>query len=69
MYTKVRPRTITYMESGEMSVADARRQFADVLNDAVRGHITYVTNRGRRIAAIVPVAIAEAAEERPSPPA
>jgi len=56
------------MESGEMSVADARRQFADVLNDAVRGHITYVTNRGRRIAAIVPVAIAEAAEAaQPSP--
>ncbi|WP_255218867.1 type II toxin-antitoxin system prevent-host-death family antitoxin, partial [Actinomadura formosensis] len=45
-----------------MSVADARRQFADVLNDAaVRGRITYITNRGRRIAAIVPVPIAETA--------
>jgi prevent-host-death family protein len=51
------------MESGEMSVAEARSQLADVLNDAaVRGHITYITNRGRRIAAVVPVPIAEAAE-------
>ncbi|WP_433230616.1 type II toxin-antitoxin system prevent-host-death family antitoxin [Actinomadura formosensis] len=51
------------MEPEEMSVADARRQFADVLNTAaVRGRITYITNRGRRIAAIVPVPIAETAE-------
>lgn len=46
-----------------MSVAEARSKFADVLNDAaVRGHITYITNRGRRIAAVVPVPVAEAAE-------
>lgn len=52
------------MESEEMSVADARRQFADVLNDAaVRGRITYITNRGRRIAAIVPLSIAETADQ------
>ncbi|MBB4777089.1 MULTISPECIES: type II toxin-antitoxin system prevent-host-death family antitoxin [Actinomadura] len=52
------------MESEEMSVADARRQFADVLNDAaVRGRITYITNRGRRIAAVVPVPIAETADQ------
>ncbi|WP_308440999.1 type II toxin-antitoxin system prevent-host-death family antitoxin [Microbispora rosea] len=52
-----------HMESEEMSVADARRLFADVLNDAaVRGRITYITNRGRRVAAIVPVPVAEAAE-------
>ncbi|MEU0482203.1 type II toxin-antitoxin system prevent-host-death family antitoxin [Streptosporangium sp. NPDC006013] len=52
------------MESGEMSVADARGQFADVLNEAaVRGRITYITNRGRRIAAVVPVPIAEATEQ------
>ncbi|MEV4077454.1 type II toxin-antitoxin system prevent-host-death family antitoxin [Nonomuraea fuscirosea] len=51
------------MEPEEMSVADARRLFADVLNDAaVRGRITYITNRGRRVAAIVPVPVAEAAE-------
>ncbi|MEU8275651.1 type II toxin-antitoxin system prevent-host-death family antitoxin [Microbispora bryophytorum] len=47
-----------------MSVAEARRQFADVLNDAaVRGRITYITNRGQRIAAVVPVPIAETAEQ------
>ncbi|WP_113700055.1 type II toxin-antitoxin system prevent-host-death family antitoxin [Nonomuraea lactucae] len=51
------------METEEMSVADARKQFADILNHAaVRGRITYITNRGRRIAAVVPVPIAEAAE-------
>ncbi|MFE9671410.1 type II toxin-antitoxin system prevent-host-death family antitoxin, partial [Microbispora bryophytorum] len=47
-----------------MSVAEARRRFADVLNDAaVRGRITYITNRGRTIAAVVPVPIAETAEQ------
>ncbi|MEV4468890.1 type II toxin-antitoxin system prevent-host-death family antitoxin [Nonomuraea sp. NPDC049421] len=56
------------MESEEMSVADARRLFADVLNDAaVRGRITYITNRGRRVAAIVPVPVAEAAEAQREP--
>ncbi|WP_239130013.1 type II toxin-antitoxin system prevent-host-death family antitoxin [Sinosporangium siamense] len=47
-----------------MSVADARKLFAEVLNEAaVRGRITYITNRGRRIAAVVPVPLAEAAEQ------
>ncbi|QYC42027.1 hypothetical protein Nocox_22115 [Nonomuraea coxensis DSM 45129] len=51
------------MEPQEKSVAEARKLFADVLNDAaVRGQITYITNRGRRIAAIVPVPVAETAE-------
>jgi len=55
-----------YMEQEpvEMTVAEARRQFADVLNDAsARGQTTYITNRGRRIAAVVPLRIAEKAEE------
>ncbi|MFF4791890.1 type II toxin-antitoxin system prevent-host-death family antitoxin [Streptomyces sp. NPDC001276] len=47
-----------------MSVADARRQFADVLNAAsARGQITYITSRGRRVAAVVPLPIAEAADQ------
>jgi prevent-host-death family protein len=51
------------MESKEMSVAEARKQFADVINEAaIRGEITYITNRGRRVAAVVAVPIAEAAE-------
>lgn len=46
----------------EIGVKDLRGQLADVLNDtAVYGHITYVTSRGRRIAAIVPVPVADQA--------
>lgn len=46
----------------EIGVANLREQLADVLNDtAVYGHITYVTSRGRRVAAIVPVPIADQA--------
>lgn len=53
----------------ERSVREVRESLADVLNDAaVRGTITYVTNRGRRIAAIVPIQIAEAADESDAPP-
>lgn len=52
----------------EKSVREVREGLADVLNDAaVRGTITYVTNRGRRIAAIVPVAIAEQIESDAPP--
>jgi prevent-host-death family protein len=50
--------------SHEIGVRDLRMQLADVLHEAtVRGRVTYVTSRGRRIAAIVPVAMAEGAEE------
>lgn len=47
------------------SVRDLRAALADVINEAAtRGRITYITQRGRRIAAVVPIAIAEAAEQR-----
>lgn len=47
----------------DKSVGQLRLKLADILNaTVVRSEITYITNRGRRIAAIVPVAIAEAAE-------
>jgi prevent-host-death family protein len=50
-------------ESSEKGVAELRLELADVLNAAaVRGEITYVTNRGRRMAAVVPIPVAEAAE-------
>ncbi|MFE0206959.1 type II toxin-antitoxin system prevent-host-death family antitoxin [Streptomyces sp. NPDC058985] len=50
-------------ESIEMSAADTRRHLAEVLNAAsARGRITYITSRGRRVAAVVPLAVAEAAE-------
>ena len=58
----------------DVSVADARRAFADILNAAsARGRITYITSRGRRVAAVVPLRIAEEAEREhvedgPTPP-
>lgn len=49
----------------DRSVADARQNFADVLNDAsARGLITYVTSRGRRVAAVVPAWIADSVVEQ-----
>lgn len=45
---------------------EARDTLPDIVNEAaVRGTVTYLTNRGRRVAAIVPVVIAEQAEDRP----
>jgi prevent-host-death family protein len=51
-------------ESVEMPVAEFRKDLADVINAAAaRGRTTYITNRGRRIAAMVPLEVAEQAEE------
>jgi hypothetical protein len=55
------------VETGETSAADTRQRFTDVLNDAIRGHITHTTNRGRRTATIVPVHVAESAERQNRP--
>jgi prevent-host-death family protein len=49
-------------ESVERSAREVREHLADVINDAVRGQTTYITSRGRRVAAIVPLAIAERAD-------
>jgi prevent-host-death family protein len=46
-------------ESSDRSAREAREHFADVLNDAIRGRITWITQRGRRIAAVVPLSVAE----------
>lgn len=40
-------------------VKEARRRLADLLHDAAGGKVTYITSRGRRIAAVVPVAVAD----------
>jgi len=53
---------MTEISSTEMGVRDLRAAISDVLSQAVRGQITYVTSYGRRIAAIVPVVDAEAIE-------
>lgn len=61
------PCTLTYMEveSIEMKTADVRHELAEVVNAAAtRNRITYITNRGRRIAAVVPLHVAEQAEQK-----
>lgn len=52
----------------EIGIRELRASLSDVVNEtAVRGRITYVTSRGRRVAAIVPVPDAEAIEETRPP--
>lgn len=65
MSTSVHQWTLGYAirMAEEMSVRDLRARLADVLNDAaVRGRITYITSRGRRVAAVVPLPVAELAD-------
>jgi prevent-host-death family protein len=53
--------------AAEMPISDARDQFAEVVNRAAyAGVVTYVTRRGRRLAAVVPAArlAADAARAR-----
>lgn len=52
----------------EKSVREARQHLADVLYDAAAGKVTYITNHGRRIAAVVPIVIADDALEVQEPP-
>jgi prevent-host-death family protein len=53
----------------EKSVRELRSELADVLNAAVAGEITYITSRGRRIAAVVPLAVATQADpDEPAKP-
>jgi prevent-host-death family protein len=52
--------------SAEISVRELRKALAGTLNDvAVRGRIVYVTNNGRRVAALVPVPVAEQIDQPP----
>jgi antitoxin (DNA-binding transcriptional repressor) of toxin-antitoxin stability system len=51
-------------DMNEISVVELRKTLADVLNNtAVQGRTFYVTRNGRRIAAIVPVPVAEQGEQ------
>lgn len=51
--------------SAEKGLRELRAGLSEAVNDAaIRGRITYVTSHGRRLAAIVPVAEAEAIEAR-----
>lgn len=73
MYTSVSQRVPAYtgvmtQAAQELSTRDVRTQLADVINDAAtRGTITYITSRGRRIAAVVSVGDAEAIEHMRTP--
>jgi len=47
----------------ELSITDARDRLADVVNEAAyAGQVTFLTRRGRRLAAVVPAEVVEAAE-------
>jgi prevent-host-death family protein len=47
----------------ERSAREVREHLADVINDAIRGRITYITSNGRRVAGVVPLDAAEALAE------
>jgi len=52
---------MAYMEQEpcERSAREVREHLADVINDAIRGRVTYITSNGRRVAAVVPLDVAE----------
>jgi len=39
----------------ERSIREVREHLADIINDAVQGRTTYITSRGRPVAAVVPL--------------
>ncbi|WP_309318866.1 type II toxin-antitoxin system prevent-host-death family antitoxin [Streptomyces salinarius] len=50
--------------SAEIGIRELRESLSDVLMEtAARSRVTYVTNRGKRMVAIVPLPFGEAAEE------
>jgi prevent-host-death family protein len=54
--------------SAEIGIRELRAALSDVVNEtAVYGRITYVTSRGRRVAAIVPVPDAQVIEAQKQP--
>jgi prevent-host-death family protein len=58
-----------YLEPLGVSITDLRAQIAEVVNRTlVDGQITYLTSRGRRVAAIVPVRDGDEAVRRRSNP-
>jgi prevent-host-death family protein len=54
---------MTVEHPAEMSISDARDDLADIVSRAHHAdRITYVSRRGKRVAAIVPAALTEALE-------
>lgn len=63
-YTVVRNQLLAYTgdmerEPIERTTREVREHLADVIGDAIAGKITYITSNGRRVAAVVPLTIAE----------
>jgi prevent-host-death family protein len=56
------------MEPGSVSVREARARFAELLDDAERGNITFITRHGHAAAAIVPVPLLGQLGEPGGPP-
>jgi prevent-host-death family protein len=52
---------MTTKQASEVSVRELRDGLADIINGAVRDQVTFVTSHGRRVAAVVPVAVGESA--------
>jgi prevent-host-death family protein len=52
------------LKPDEINAKELRNALAGTLNDvAVRGRIVSITNNGRRVAALVPVPVAEQSEQ------
>ena len=43
----------------ERTTREVREHLADVIGDAIAGRVTFITSNGRRVAAVVPLALAE----------
>ena len=52
-------------EPVERTTRDVREHLADVINDAIKGRVTYITSNGRRVAAVVPLAITDTIPAQP----
>lgn len=46
-------------EPADLSTRELRAGLADAINDAIRGRTTFITQRGRRVAGMVPLSVAE----------
>jgi prevent-host-death family protein len=73
MYTSVHEISRGYTEGmdrehAERTTREVREHLADVVNAAIQGQVTYITSRGRRVAAVVPLAVADRAEAPESEP-
>jgi prevent-host-death family protein len=43
----------------ERTTREVREHLADVIGDAIAGKVTYITSNGRRVAVVIPLALAE----------